>query len=85
MSRSGTSTGTVVRWDEEAGGAVIEVPDAPGDCWAAADVVARDTDAGALRAGQVVTVDWAEPGDGGLPLRAVRVHRRQDLQATPGA
>ena len=82
MTRSGTSAGTVVRWDEGAGGAVIEVPGAPGDCWADASVVEPG---GPLRAGQVVTVEWTEPGAGGLPCRAVTVRRREDLQATPGA
>ena len=80
MSTSGTSTGTVVRVDDGAG-AVIEVPGAPGDCWADAAVVEGD----ALRAGQVVTVDWAQPGEHGLPVRALRVHRRADLEGTPGA
>ncbi len=85
MSSSGTSVGTVVRWDEQARGAVIEVPGLSGECWADAAVVERDTTEGALRAGQVVTVDWTEDGSGGRPFRAVRVHRRRDLQATPGA
>ncbi|MGY1813998.1 hypothetical protein [Blastococcus sp. SYSU D00820] len=85
MARSGTSVGTVVRWDEQAHGALIEVPDLDGGVWAEEAVVARDTAGGALRAGQVVTVEWTEPGAGGRPYRAVRVQRREDLQATPGA
>ena len=84
MARSGSSVGTVVRWDEEAGGAIIEVPDLPGHCWAEASVVARDTASGRLRAGQVVAVEWTEPGAGGLPFQAVRLQLREDLQATPG-
>jgi cold shock CspA family protein len=84
MASTGTSVGTVIRWDEEAGGAIIEVPDLPGDCWAEASVVARDTATGTLRAGQVVAVEWTEPGAGGLPFRAVRVQQREDLQSTPG-
>ena len=84
MTRSGSSVGTVVRWDEEAGGAIIEVPELPGDCWAEASVVARDTASGQLRAGQVVALEWTEPGAGGLPFHAVRVQLREDLQATPG-
>jgi hypothetical protein len=83
MSRSGTSVGTVVRWDEQARGAVIEVPGLSGDCWADATVV--DTADGTLRAGQVVAVEWTEEPAHGLPFRAVRVQRRTDLQATPGA
>ncbi len=84
MARTGTSVGTVIRWDENAGGAIIEVPDLPGDCWAEMSVVARDTVGGTLRAGQVVAVEWTEPGAAGLPFRAVRVQPREDLQATPG-
>jgi hypothetical protein len=70
--------GTVVRWDGD--GAVIEVADPPGDCWADASVV----EGGPLRAGQVVGVQWTESDDGDPPLRAVRVSARDDLQATPG-
>ncbi len=84
MASTGTSVGTVIRWDEEAGGAIIEVPDLPGDCWAESSVVARDTAGGTLRAGQVVTVDWTEAPAAGLPFRAVRIHLRDDLQGTPG-
>jgi MOSC domain-containing protein YiiM len=80
MARSGSSVGTVVRWDESAGGAVIEVTDPREECWADAAVVAG----GPLRAGQVVTVEWTEPGAHGRPLRAVQVRLRDDLQATPG-
>ena len=84
MTSSGSSAGTVVRWDDDAGGALIELTDRPGECWADASAVVG----GPLRAGQVVTVDWtadvgaADDGDG--PFRAVRVRRRDDLQATPG-
>jgi hypothetical protein len=84
MSRSGTSVGTVVRWDEDARGAVIEVPDLVGGCWADASVATRDTAGVALRTGQVVAVEWTETPAGGLPFRAVRVRLREDLQATPG-
>ena len=85
MTRSGTSVGTVIRWDEDARGAVIEVPDLAGGCWADASVVSGDTVGGLLRTGQVVTVEWTETRAGGLPFRAVRVRLREDLQATPGA
>jgi hypothetical protein len=82
---SGTTLGTVVRWDDTRGGAVIEAPELPGGCWADRSVVAHSTvGGGQLRAGQVVELDWTAPGDGGLPFRAVRVIPREDLQATPG-
>ena len=83
MSRSGTSVGTVVRWDGQARGAVLEVPGLPGDCWA--DTAVVETADGTLRAGQVVAVEWTEEPAHGLPFRAVRVQRREDLQTTPGA
>ena len=78
----GTVRGTVVRWDDARGGGVVEAPDLPGACWVPADVVRGD---GRFRAGQVVEVDWTEPGAEGLPCRATRAVRRDDLQATPGA
>jgi hypothetical protein len=85
MVRSGTTLGTVVRWDGARHGALIETPDLPGGCWADASVVAHSTSAtGTLRAGQVVEVEWTEPGEAGLPYRAVRVVPREDLQATVG-
>ena len=85
MARSGTTLGTVVRWDEARHGAVLEAAELPGGCWADASVVAHSTSgAGDLRAGQVVEVEWTEPGDGGLPFRALRVVPREDLQATVG-
>ena len=71
MAGSGTTIGTVVRWDEDRGGAVIEAPEVPGGCWADRSVVVHSTTgAGTLRAGQVVEFDWAEPGEHGLPFRA---------------
>jgi hypothetical protein len=85
MGRNGTTVGTVVRWDDARSGAVIEAPELPGGCWADASVVLHSTSAaGGLRAGQVVEVDWTEPGAGGLPFRALRVVPREDLQATVG-
>ena len=85
MAGSGTTIGTVVRWDEGRGGAVIEAPEVPGGCWADRSVVVHSTvGAGTLRAGQVVEFDWAEPGEHGLPFRALRVSPREDLQATLG-
>ncbi len=85
MARGGTTLGTVVRWDDARGGGVIEAPDLPGGCWADAAVVVHGTSgAGVLRAGQVVQLEWTEPGAEGLPYRAVRVTPREDLQATVG-
>ena len=85
MARSGTTLGTVIRWDDARGGAIIEAPELPGGCWADRSVVAHGTaGAGQLRAGQVVQLDWTEAGDGELPFQAVSVTTRDDLQATPG-
>ena len=85
MADTGTTLGTVVRWDAAREGAVIEAPDLPGGCWADRSVVVHSTvGSGELRAGQVVQLEWTEPGDAGLPFRAVRVTPREDLQATPG-
>ena len=80
-----TTLGTVVRWDDDRGGAVIEAPEMPGGCWADRSAVAHSTSGGGgLRAGQVVEVEWTRPGEGGLPFRAVRVTPRDDLQAGLG-
>ena len=85
MARSGTTLGTVVRWDDARGGALIEAQDLPGGCWADTAVVVHSTSRpGVLRAGQVVEVDWVEPGAEGLPFQALRVSPRDDLQATIG-
>jgi len=85
MGHSGTTLGTVIRWDDSRHGAVIEAPELPGGCWADASAVAHSTSPdGVLRAGQVVEVEWTEPGAGGFPFRATRVVPREDLQATVG-
>ena len=85
MTRTGTTLGTVIRWDDARRGALIEAPDLPGGCWADASAVVHSTfPGGVLRAGQVVELDWAEPGAEGLPFRALRVKPREDLQATVG-
>ena len=85
MASSGTTLGTVVRWDDDRGGAVIEAAEVPGGCWADRSVVVGSTaGGGVLRAGQVVLLEWAEPGAAGLPYRAIRVTPREDLQATVG-
>ena len=83
MARSGTSVGTVIRWDGDRQIGVIESPDLPGDC--SVEAAALDATAGgALRAGQVVEVEWDETDASSHPFRAHRVTRRDDLQATPG-
>jgi hypothetical protein len=85
MASSGTTLATVVRWDGARGGGLIEARDLPGGCWADAAVVVHSrSGAGVLRAGQIVEVDWVEPGAEGLPFRALRVRPRDDLQATIG-
>ena len=84
MAASGTALGTVVRWDDARRGGVIESPDLPGTCWVEASAVVHSTAGGILRAGQVVQVEWAEPGASGHPCRAVRVEPREDLQSTVG-
>ena len=84
MARTGTTLGTVVRWDDARGGAVIESPETPGGCWAESSVVVHSTSGGTLRAGQVVELDWTDVGAGGLPFSALRVVPRSDLQATVG-
>ena len=85
MAGTGTAVGTVVRWDDARGGAVIEAAELPGGCWADASVVEHGTSGGgALRAGQVVELQWTQPGAEGLPYRALRVTPRDDLQASIG-
>ena len=85
MAGTGTTLGTVVRWDGDRAGAVIEAAGLTGNCWADASVVVHSTTRGGeLRAGQVVELEWAEPGAEGLPFRALRVTPREDLQATVG-
>ena len=85
MARTGSTIGTVVRWDAERRGAIIEAPELPGGCWADASVVEHSTGGpGELRAGQVVSVEWTDDGAEELPFRALRVVPREDLQATLG-
>ena len=58
MGNGGTTHGTVVRWDDVRGGAIIEAAEVPGGCWADRSVVVQGTKgttgSGELRAGQVV-------------------------------
>jgi hypothetical protein len=85
MARSGTALGTVIRWDDARGGAVVEAAETPGGCWAPAAVVLHSTSGdGKLRAGQVVELDWTDEAAEGLPFSAVRVVPREDLQQTVG-
>jgi CspA family cold shock protein len=84
MTRSGTSVGTVVRWDADQGAGVIEAPDLPDDCRVEAAAL-HPSAHGGLRAGQVVEVEWTETGPGDRSVRAERVTPRDDLQSTPGA
>ena len=84
MGRSGTTLGTVVRWDEERQTGLIEAPDLPGPCWVDASVVEHGHGRGELRAGQVVEVDWTETPQGDAPVSATRVVHRPDLQTGLG-
>ena len=84
MPRSGTTVGTVVRWDDEQRCGLIEAPDLPGECWVDGSVLDAGSSGGGLRAGQIVQIDWTEPGFGGAPVRATRVVRRDDLQTGLG-
>ena len=67
MTRSGTTVGTVIRWDDERQGGLVEAPDLPGECWVDGSVVEGASSEGGLRAGQIVEVDWTEPGAEALP------------------
>jgi hypothetical protein len=84
MARQGTTLGTVIRWDDDRRGAVIEATDTPGGCWADASVIEHSHSGGVLRAGQVVELDWTEVAAEGLRFSALRVVPRSDLQATVG-
>jgi hypothetical protein len=84
MARSGTSVGTVIRWDDERREGLIEAPDLPEGCWIGTDVVVHGRADGGLRTGQVVQVDWADTGSAEHPVRAVRVEPRTDLQMPGG-
>jgi len=83
MARSGSTLGTVIRWDDERHNGLVEAPDLPGECWVDASVLAPGHGR-ELRAGQIVEIDWTEPGEGGAPLRATRAVRRDDLQTGLG-
>ena len=84
MARSGTTLGTVDRWDEERQTGLIEAPDLPGPCWVDASVVEHGHGRCELLDGQVVEVDWTETPQGDSPVSATRVVHRPDLQTGLG-
>ena len=84
MVRSGSSLGTVIRWDEHRHGGLVEGADLPGVCWVDASVVEGGAGRASLRAGQVVEIDWTEPGVADAPPRVIRVVPRVDLQTGLG-
>ncbi len=84
MARSGTTLGTVVRWDEERHSGLIEAPDLPSPCWVDASVVEHRPGGSELRAGQVVEVEWTEEPQGDALVSATRVVHRGDLQTGLG-
>jgi hypothetical protein len=85
MASTGSALGTVLRWDDDRQGAILDAEECPGGCWAAAAVVVHSTQRGGqLRAGQVVRFDWTAEPEGEWPFRATRVEPREDLQTTLG-
>jgi CspA family cold shock protein len=84
MAASGTTIGTVIRWDDARGTGLVEAPDLPAPCWVDASVVEHSTGSGGLRPGQVVEVTWTEEGAADGRLRGVRVRPREDLQTGLG-
>lgn len=83
MPTNARTRATVTWWRPEEGGGVIDGGELPGSCWA--DAAAVDGPPGAvLRAGQVVDVEWDEPGPRGYSCGAMRVTVRDDLQKSPG-
>jgi cold shock CspA family protein len=83
MASSGSTFGTVVRWDEERRAGLIEAPGLPGPCWVDESVVVRRGGTG-LRAGQTVELEWTDEPEADPRLRATRVVLRDDLQTGLG-
>jgi CspA family cold shock protein len=84
MARSGSTIGTVIRWDADLHAGLIEAPELTGPCWVDASVVDHAHGDWELRAGQVVEVDWTDTEQGDAPLSATRVVHRPDLQTGLG-
>ena len=84
MARSGSTIGTVIRWDDDKHSGLIEAPDLPAPCWVDASVVDHAHGDRELRAGQVVEVEWIEEAQGDALLTATRVVHRGDLQSGLG-
>jgi hypothetical protein len=84
MTRSGTTVGTVIRWDEERQRGIVEAPDLPGECRVDGSALEAGGVDGGLRAGQIVEFDWTESAEDGALLRATRVVRRDDQQTSLG-
>jgi CspA family cold shock protein len=83
MTTGGSATGTVTWWRPADGGGVVDGPGLPGSCWLDESVVEMPPDA-VLRAGQVVEVEWEQPGPPGYACRALRASLGDELQTTPG-
>ena len=84
MTPSGSASGTVRLWMDDEQWGVIDSADLPDGCWFDAAVVEGARAGEALRAGQVVDVEWTTPGPDSYGGRAVRVELRDDLLGTPG-
>ena len=85
MEQRPSTLGTVLRWDDDRGGAILDAEECPGGCWADSSVVVHSTQGGGrLRAGQVVQFAWVAEPVGQWPFRATRVEPREDLQTTLG-
>ena len=83
MATRGRGRGTVTWWRAEEAAGVIDGAELPGICWVDASVVDGPADL-VLRAGQVVELEWDEPGPPGYSCRATWLAAGDDLQTTPG-
>ena len=89
MAASGTTIGTVIRWDDDRGTGLVEAPDLPEECWVDAAAVDHSTGPGGLRAGQVVELHWTETGPRASATALCvgsrkRTYRPPDASAPPG-